>query len=567
MLDVLTGGKLKLGAGVVVTVGAATLDTLPVKAGTYAASAGEGVKAASWIEGAGKVVVETGDVDSVRWIGTGTDTSIATAGNWIPYMPDIVAGDAFALFAEGGHSANLSRDARFAGLSLRGGFSFAGNGMLSIGGMGVASLDVASATEYDFGCPVELAAGQAWTIGTNNTFNVNGGFSGAGSLAVSGDGVFNIDGENAHAGPVNIGTKATIGGVNALGSAGVVSRVRNDSGAISFSSATNDAAVTFYNVGADNEGNTIRFFGDNVFNNAVTNTATTLETVGDATIDFKKRYRGNVVNFKGDGNVIFRDRLDLSGSTGTWYVRSACGVVIDFYAVNNYVSGTFWCELLGGTVRCHVPYALQANGGTGDASGRRIHMTYPAVIDLMGNDQSLDGLASYGGGTITSEEPAFFRWKVINPYSSNSPDGNEFRTNNVVFAGMAGLSYEGTKTNRLGGVSTTAGTLQVTRGKLILLPQASWTNCANVVVSNGVLAVENDQAFNKKLVVNIFNNGKVGLDFDGVMKCDELYIDGVRMGGGLYCAAGGSGFGRVNEHFLGRGTFRVQPRGTRISLR
>ena len=572
-LDVLAGGKLRLGAGVVVTVGAATLDTLPVRAGTYAASAGAGVKAASWIEGAGTVVVETGDADSARWIGTGTDTNIATAGNWIPDVPDLVAGDTFALFSEGGHSANLNRDARFAGLSLNGGFSFAGSGTLSIGGMGVASLDVATATEYNIGCPVELAAGQVWTVGANNTLNVNGGLSGSGSLVVSGDGVLNIGGENTHAGPVDIGSKATIGGVNALGAAGTVARVRNDSGAICFSSATNAAAVSFYSIGAPSDGHTLSFAGDSVFNGPVTNEMITIEVPADASVEFAKRYRGNIVKFSGAGNVIFRDRLVLSGSHYTFYMdKSGSDVTVDMHAGNNSFSGTFWSNLLYGRIRCHVPYAMQASGvvnGPSESKGTRVIFAAPFVLDLGGCDQSVDGLSAAKGGTVTSDEPAFFRHVAKNPYhTSNDPDGgNVNRTNNLVFVGMAGFSHDGPMTNRLGGVSTTAGTLQVTNGKLILLPQASWSNCTSVVVSNGVLAVENDQAFHKKLVMNIFNDGKVALDFDGVLKCNELYVDGIRMGGGLYCAAGGSGFGRVDEHFLGRGTVRVQPRGTRISLR
>ena len=91
-LDVLSGCKLKIGEGVVVTVGAATLDALPLGAGTYSQAAGDGIKAASWIEGSGTVVVETGSLSTATWIGEGENNGIATEGNWQQSAPDISGG-------------------------------------------------------------------------------------------------------------------------------------------------------------------------------------------------------------------------------------------------------------------------------------------------------------------------------------------------------------------------------------------------------------------------------------------------------------------------------------------
>ena len=575
-LDLLSGGKLKLGEGVVVTVGAATLDTLPLLAGTYAATAGEGVEAASWIEGDGRVVIQTGNISAATWTGEGVDNGVALDGNWSPATPNLADGTTFAIFAEGGSSANLNRDARFAGLSLKGGFDFTGSGTLSIGGMGVATLDWASPVEYNFDCPVELVEGQSWAVGANNTFNVREGLSGAGPLAVAGDGVFNVGGVSTFAGPVDIGSKATISGVNALGGAGAVSRVRNDSGAIGFSSATNDAAVSFYSVAAGKKENVVSFAGDSVFNGPVTNAMGTLYTAEGATVEFTKKYRGDILDFSGAGNVVFRGKMELGGSNWTMYMDVAgSNPTVEFHTANNTFSGIFWSNLLYGRIKCHVPYAIQASGtinAPGESKGTRLTMGASFTLDLCGNDQSVDGLSATKGGTVTSDEPAFLHHVAKNPYNvNNDPDNaNANRTNNLVFAGMAGFSHDGPMTNRLGGVSTTAGTLQVTKGKLILLPQASWANCTNVVVSNGVLVVGNDKAFSENFVLNIVGDGKVELDFDSdkILKCRDLYIDGVRMRGGvLYRSADGTGPGSVDDHFLGLGNLYVQPRPTRISLR
>ena len=564
-LDVYTSSKLKLASGVTLTVGAVALNALPVKAGTYGSADGEGVKRAAWIEGDGTVVVETGSASSFSWVGGGADTGIATEGNWDPETPDLNSGDDFALFAQSGVAATLGSDAAFSGLSLQNGFAFSGTGTLGVGDLGIAALDAASATTYSFGAPLEAMANQTWAIGANNTFDVTGGLKGSGDVKVEGAGTLNLGSGAGYTGAIDIGTKATISGRNALGEAGAVARVRNDSGAICFSSATNDAAVSFYSAGAAADTNIQSFQGDNLFNGPVTNNMIKYELQDGATVEFAQRHSANVIRFKGNGNVVFRGREILSGSTGTMYIDD--NVTIDFHAANNNLSAVFWTSFTKGCVRCHVPYAIQASGST-DGKGQRVNMSAPALIDLGGCDQSLDGLASNNGGTITSDDPAFFHWVAKNRYNDgNDPDtGNANRTNNVVFAGAAGLSYDGPQTNRLGGVSTTTGTLKVTNGKLIVLPHASWANCTNVVVSSGMLSVGNASAFADNVVVDISGGGKVDLDYDGMAKCDYLFIDGQRMPGGEY-GSDDSSAGHKLPNFAGSGVLSVKKRSFIISVR
>ena len=564
-LDVYTGSKLKLGSDVVVTVGAAALDGLPVMAGTYASAGGDGVKVAAWIEGDGTVVVETGSASAYNWVGGGADTGIATEGNWSPETPDLNAGDAFALFAQSGAAATLGRDASFAGLSLQNGFAFSGTGTLGVGDLGISALDAVSETTYTFGAPLEATANQTWAIGANNTFDVTGGLKGSGNVRVEGDGTLNIGSGAGYTGSIDIGTKATVSGFNALGESGSVARVRNDSGAICFLSATNDAAVSFYSAGSASESTTQSFHGDNVFNGPVTNNMIRYEVEDGATVEFAQRHVANVIRFKGNGNVVFRGRETLSGSTCTMYLDD--DVTVDFHAAYNSLSAIFWTSFSKGRIRCHVPYAIQASGDS-TGRGQRVEMRDPAVFDLGGCDQSLDGLASTRGGTITSDDPAFFHWVAKNAYiDSNDPDAAKAnRTNNVVFAGAAGLSYDGPQTNRLGGVSTTTGTLKVTNGKLIVLPQASWANCTNVVVTGGVLGVQNAAAFAAAAVVGISGEGKVDLDYDGALKCDNLYIDGNRMPGGDYGSSDSPAQHKLPS-FSGSGVLRVKTRGLRILIK
>ena len=562
-LDVYTGSKLKLASGVTITVGAAALNALPVMAGTYTGSGAEG-KSVAWIEGEGKLVVETGSAASFSWIGGGTDTGIATEGNWSPETPDLDSGDAFAVFADSGAAATLGRDASFAGLSLKNGFAFSGTGTLSVGDMGISALGAASAAIYSFGSPLEATANQTWTIGANNTFDVTGGLKGSGNVKVEGAGTLNIGSGAGYTGSIDIATGTTISGRNALGEAGAVARVRNDGNGAYFSNATNDAAVVVYSEGGLSDSNPIYFVGDNVFNGAFTNTACMFNMMNGATAEFTSAYRGNTLTMAGEGNVIFRSRLSQSG---IFYMYTG-NVTVDFYGENSDISGLFWSQLLSGRVNCHVPYAIKAKGWVDSSNTIRFQMQNGMTIDLMGNDQSVDGFYAKKGGTITSDEPAFFHWVAKSPYSAtNDPEGNNMnRTNNVVFAGAAGLSYDGPQTNRLGGVSTTTGTLKVTDGKLIVLPHASWANCTNVVVSGGMLSVGNAAAFAENVVVDISGEGKVDLDYDGMAKCDRLIIDGQHMPGGEY-GSDDSSAGHKLPNFSGTGVLTVKTRGLFLCFR
>lgn len=557
-LDLYTGSKLKLASGVTLTVGAAALDALPVKAGTYTGSGMEG-RSVAWIEGDGTVVVETGSASSYNWVGGGTDTGIATEGNWSPETPDLDSGDDFALFAQSGAAATLGRNAAFEGLSLQNGFTFSGTGTLSVGDMGISALDAASATTYSFGIPLEATANQTWTIGANNTFDVTGGLKGSGNVKVEGAGTLNIGSGAGYTGSIDIATGTTISGLNALGEAGAVARVRNDGNGAYFSNATNDAVVVVYSEGGLSDSNPIYFVGDNVFNGAFTNTACTFNMMNGATAEFTSAYRGNTLTMAGTGNVIFRNRFSQSG---IFYMYTG-NVTVDFYGENNDISGLFWSQLLSGRINCHVPYAIKAKGWIDNSNTVRFQMQNGMTIDLMGNDQSVDCIYAKKGGTITSDDPAFFHWVAKSPYNAaNDPEGNNMnRTNNVVFAGAAGLSYDGPQTNRLGGVSTTTGTLKVTAGKLIVLPHASWANCTNVVVSGGVLGVGNASAFAENLSVSISGGGAMDLDFDGQLECDYLFIDGAKKRSGVYSAA------NDDTHFQGGGELVVKARGLTVIVK
>ena len=114
--------------------------------------------------------------------------------NWgVETLPAISNGTLVATFATGGASAMLVADdiLNFGGWTLAGGFSFAaaeGAGAnyvgLGEGGMTAAAAD--SATTYTLGWPLALAGTQSWTLGANNTLNVNAPLAGTGKLTVNG---------------------------------------------------------------------------------------------------------------------------------------------------------------------------------------------------------------------------------------------------------------------------------------------------------------------------------------------------------------------------------------------
>lgn len=121
-------------------------------------------------------------------------------------------------------------------------------------------------------------------------------------------------------------------------------------------------------------------------------------------------------------------------------------------------------------------------------------------------------------------------------------------------------------------VSTTTGRLDVASGRLSLLapgginplrneawPGGSWPNASVAAVSGtGTLALFHDRALNRHGEVRIDGGGKLEIAAGVAQRCDNLYIDGVKMPVGRTYGAPGSGASTVDAaHFAGGGVLNV----------
>jgi autotransporter-associated beta strand protein len=208
--------KLRLGTAVELTMGAATLDGIPLLHGTYTADGADDTHQAAWIEGAGSVTVENGPDQVDTWCGGGADNLATTDANWESgEAPDITAGDLVAIFATGGTRADLPAGtaAAFDGIVLDGAnlddghFELAaGSGATAtIGASALTVADAPSATTWTIRWPITLAGGaQTWNVGANNTVEFDAPIDGEQDLAFAGSGTAKLNAENTHSGTLKV---------------------------------------------------------------------------------------------------------------------------------------------------------------------------------------------------------------------------------------------------------------------------------------------------------------------------------------------------------------------------
>lgn len=539
-LVVESGATLHLADGASLRFKTATVGGAALAQGVYDASSG-------WIAGGGTVVVsgsawpsDAGDV----WNRDDFPAALA-AGETAWYKGAELYGAAMALAAGDGAKA-------------------------VIGASGVTTAGDKAA--YTWSWPTWLHGAQLWTIASGDTLDVAAPLStlSAGQLDVYGAGTiaFHADvpltsrivfngpavtlGDAAFAGPVSIYGSKTISGTP-----GATSTFAGKVSALNTTVGTN---LKFQN-------GTFRFRGG-VDSSAVTfdNAAVVVE---DAPWTMGTHQGSSLVN----AGPRFQSYGDLT-------LSAPSNVISILNHAFPRASGNL-------TIRTTVPYALYR--GTADSSGdtrglQRVSLGFAGnnvhapncVWDLCGGDQELSGFpCSASGATVTSESPAQLHY-LLDTYTQNAGQGYVWYavTNYVQFAGAAGLSYEGTRTDAaLVNVSTTTGRLDVVSGRLSLLapgginplrneawPGGSWPNAAVAAVSGtGTLALFHSRALNI--------HGEVRIDGDdatleiaaGVaQRCDNLYIDGVKMPTGRTYGAPGSGAATIDAvHFAGGGVLNV----------
>ena len=542
-----SGATLSLGDGVVIQAAAASFGGNALTEGVYTEADNIG------ITGNGRLVVITpgSEPAAATWTGGGTTATVMDPANWgVETLPAISNGTLVATFASGGASALLGVDdvLNFGGWTLAGGFSFtaaegAGLNYVGLSAGGMTAADAASATTYNLGWPLALAGTQQWTLGQNNTLNVNAPIAGAGSLTVNGKARVNFNTPSSYAGDVTL-TNGTfyITATNAVGGPGGTLYFSIAYGTLHFAGdVAIDRPVTFPDT---NDNNYKPFYID-----------------ANSTVDFNRKVylpskqraisveAGSVARFHGGlaASTCFR----FSGS-GTVVIDSeplnmgdrfyAYGPTIELNVAYNRINGNVgnWSS---GTIKTGVPYALCHKVPLGGDTYQRILLN-GATIDLCGNDQSI-GVLGGGSGKITSATPATFH--LVDDYvNTETQFGSGRQTNNVPFEGCVSFAKEGSLNYWLKKVSPTYGDLSVTNGTLTVMSTASWANASNVTAScAGVLKVQNKNAFGRQAVVHIDGaDARMLLDYSGSMKVYGLYIDGQKQPLGVY---GGTASGAAKK--------------------
>jgi len=570
--------RVKAGTGVTITFTAASLNGVALAPGTYAQTPGAGEREAAWLEGAGKVVVETGPGNAATWDGGGADVSVSTAANWSnDESPDLATGEFLATFAAGGSSVTLAagQTAKFAGFILDnsfGGnaFSFtAGDGATAeIGASGLTAGKAASATTWTMGWPLVLTEDQTWTLGTNDTLALDGGLSGSKALTFANDGTVVFGGTSTHSGTLNlVKGRYRVTATDGLGTSRTISYPQADvnlafGGTISIASGLSGTSFVTTDAATDNAIE-LEAGADVTFNKLVTFSSNgTLRYGAGAKATFTNGLRTTVsavhgsIYVCGAGGALVVTNTAMSMARG-FYINGSGTFTADFHTSGNRMSGDEWGYFKNTTLRMHRANAF--------ADPTRLRLE-GSTLELAGGTHTLCDLATTGVSAIRALEPVVLNLSIYS-MGDNHLYGGTNRTNAAVFAGPLSLVKTGDHPFCLGAVSSATGGLSVAQGILTLSDTCSWPNCTNVSVAAGAtLKVKNANAFGD---VDRGARGKpcakwevsatsgVFLDFDATLRAKELYVDGVKVHGRF----GAVGSGAENEvaWITGTGRLRADP--------
>ena len=578
--------QLKLGTGVSLEMGAATLKGSALPHGTYSSDGTNGTRRAAWIDGAGTVTIVNGPDNIDTWSGAGADNLTSTDLNWASETaPDVTAGDLLATFATGGTEASLPAGtaAAFDGLVLDssglGGnaFSFtAGSGATAtIGASGISVPASSAATTWTMGWPITVVGGaQTWSIGAKNTVKFNAPLSGDKALTITGGGAVELNATGTHSGALTLNQIAVkVTADNALGNASRTVNYYHDRTSLTF-----DGNIT---VGSPLNG---------TYLSGATTSAGGLNVTAGSSVTFNGLVRdvnsmwvnvgaGATATFKG-GLTVGADAMNgflyLSGGGTAILTNSTLqmgqkiqisgGTTLDLRSADNKLLERYWAECTSGTILTRVPNACNAGYSC-------LHLGASGVFDLCGENQQLTLLHGNSGSVVKSDAPATL---TILSATTGPDSGDNYggvnRANAATFVGQVSVTKPGTYQHTLAAVSSSTGSLKVTNGTLTMGAAASWVNCTNVVVAGGTFAVKNAGAFGvpaqgerPKVVVDVASGAALNLDYTGRIECKEIRLDGVKR----YGTFGATGSGAENEvsWITGTGTIRALPNGTVFSLR
>jgi len=572
--------RIKVGAGVTLTFTAGAIDGMAMSPGTYAQEPGSEERSAPWLEGAGKVCIETGPGNVGMWSGEGPSAYVTDSANWLGNVtPDLDAGDLLANFTPGGNGPKIgsSTTAKFAGLVLdnnlgKSSFSFTADpgGAAEIGQSGITGGKSYVPMTWSLGWPLTLTADQVWTVGANETLSVSGGLKGSAALTFANDGMVVFDSVSTHSGTLNlVKGKYRVAATDGLGSARTLEFPHLDvnlafAGKISIANAF--SGTSFVNSDSA-QANAFEFEtgADVTFKKELKVSSNGTLRFGDgARATFEGGLKATISAVYGSYYICGQRGEIVMTNSPMWiarqlYVSATKGITLDLWSANNRVSGDLWSEFRNGSkIRAHVTKAFDPMS--------RLVLYDSSTVELCGGSHELRAVASGSATTeIKALEPATL---TVSPVEMND-DSNFGGTNRVVktvFGGALSLVKGGTQPLTLGSESSSTGSIAVNSGELRMTETGAWPNCESVTISGGSLKLSNAQAFATNAVWSVAAAATVNLVVEGTNACDKLYLAGTRQSYGVYGAIG-SGATHEVEWITGSGCLKVAEHGMHVILR
>jgi len=576
--------QLNLGAGVTVAVTSATLKGKALSPGTYAAEAGENVKKAAWITGAGTVTVAEGPAASFTWQGGAAGgNSVYLADNWTDGgEPDLSSGTLLATFAEGGAEAAIPADraASFSGLILdnaTGGNAFAfmaGDGASATVGVNGITAASSAATAWNMQWPLVFAGAQTLALGANDTLTLAGGFAGADALTVDGAGTLVLSAPATHTGALDFkkGTvRALASGALGAGSRTVTFDFNNTTLSIGGTDTVIPCALNGGNTGSDTslKGLTVEADSHVTFQKQVYLIADHMFKVeAGATAVLAGNYRSGSTGMNGHMSVRGSGTIVVTNGTiylpFAIYTPSGDKVDFEFWSTGNRFNANRYYNwsTFSGRLTTRVANALDSNNWIQLSSNQ-------AVFDLDGHDQSIMWFHACAGSRVTSATPATLTVTsgISAEYQDTTSAGDSNRVDLAVFEGAVNFKKTGPVKHTFGATSTSTGSVTVTQGILLFNASGKWPNATEMKVEGGVLSLKNAEALGTGTVWRVNSSARVELFNAGQTNvCERLYVDGHRKVGGLYGATG-SGAPREADWITGPGLLKVAEHGLTVMLK
>lgn len=514
----------------------------------------------------GTTIVVPAQKRTAAWVGGGGDELVATAGNWSgAAVPDLTGGGLTAVFAESGSRAIIDRMLNLDGIVFSGVNSFSlernneNSGIITLFDAGLSFAAASGDPERTFSFDVPAVANEElrWTVPSNTTFELRGGFTASKNVAKGGNGNLVFSGTNSFAGALVISNGVTM-----------------FSGTITTPSGVDGSGYT--------SGNSIRCYGATVLTNKSALTGRVyldnaviekpFYTLGPSASSKSELYLWTTAN---SSNVI---RGVWRSGTESWqrFNQPESAITVFEGGVENSTRTHF----AGGTVHIrNKPHRSTGNimqfvGGT-----RVIYEAAGGCVDnLMLGDATIEFRTSYSldGGMVTNVSSAGY----INLNSTTQRFARVCFGNapNVVVDGGCGAALEvsgsgqsviaAQLTNGVSVVNSGSGTLTLAgnalcstggifaaNGTVRIASGARWKNLdrldasgsARVVIVReaGELGL---QAFGRRTSVGLSGGAVLEIPAGSVQVVKHLYINGARMPQGDYSYANITDV-NVKKHF------------------